>query len=164
MRLALSTRLSSATISPRSGSSGRASAVAFSDVADRQPSGEALGNAEVDQDARAVVDGREFGRGRNLGARLHRQEADDPADRRADRAPLERQARVAHLELGGPRRQPRLAHRHVGGGAARLQLLEPLERRLGLGDVELGAGEGDHLRLVVEPRDDVARGHDRRPT
>ena len=70
---------------------------------------------------------------------------------------------VADLELGGARRQPRLAQRHVGGGAARLQLLDPLERRLGLGDVELGAGEGDHLGLVVETRDDVARGHDRAP-
>ena len=85
-------------------------------VADREPAGEALRHPEVDQDARAVVDGGELGRrsstwvpgstGRMptmppIGATMVRRSSASAASRASS--------------CGGPRAEPRLAQRHVGG-------------------------------------------------
>ena len=57
-----------------------------------EPADEAFGNAEIDEDAGAVVDDGEFGFGRDLGAGVHGQQADDPADGGGDRAAVEGEA------------------------------------------------------------------------
>ena len=146
-----------------SGSSGRASAVAFDRVADGEPAGEALRHAEVDEDPRAVVDGGELGRRRRPGCRARpagcrrcRRSARRRCAARAPSAASRRSSSRGRGRRGGPRAAPRRSSTPLAASCS-----NALERRLGLGDGELGPGERDRLGLVVEPRDHVARLHPR---
>ena len=124
----------------------------------REPAGEALGHPEVDQDARAVVDGGELGVGVDLGARLHRQDADDAADRRADRAPLERQRRVAQPRARRSRAASRASRSATSVAAPRACSCSTRSSVASASATASSARvERDRLGLVVEPRDDVAR-------
>ena len=111
---------------------------------------ETLGHAEVDEDARAVVEGRDLGLGADLVADVDAEDADPAVERCPDHPVLECELGVADRKrrlLGGERA---LEERHLVDRAGFAQLPAAREGGGGVGRGQAGAVEGDLLGLGIE--------------
>ena len=128
--------------------------------ADLELPDEALRHAEVDEDRRAVVEGGDRRRGRDLVAELDAEDADPAVEGRPHHPVLERELGVAERELGLARRELGGAQRHLGDRVRAPELLGARQRRLRVLEHQPRPVERDRLDLGVEPDERRARPHE----
>jgi hypothetical protein len=150
VRLASSTRLSSALMVPVSVAVGSASGAGGDLTADLQVLDHPFGHAEIDDEGRAILDPGEFGILRDLIAGIGDPDADPARDRGGKVKLREGEGGVALLKFGGLEGEFGLLHGGSGAGAGGFQRGKAGGGGLRVGKDHIGAVKRDAGGFVVQ--------------